>query len=425
MLKIMSWHRRSRTSNLLFLSCVLGILSTTAGLGQALWEPPSAADLLGVQREQISQKEKLLVDDVVTAWWHGPEGKLIPSLIALRAYYQQTGQTDRMRRVASAVFAPWRPLGHSGTVALAVGQRHLQLAKELLKQNVPDLAEIAFMSGADYFIEPERMLPANERPVERSPDWVKEKSGLLLCQTVREVKQIQPAYGPCWVNLDGTNINELLPLVGKNKQVKGVTVHAQHYGELDLSLLRRVPAIREVYLPQTLDDKSMLLLKGLANLRAIHIYSSKLTDEGMNVFCSLTGLQEVDLRESHIGDKGIAQLADLPALTDVYLYDLQVTGKGFERGFRNLVRLKIQACPLDDEGVAGISQLAAHSNLIQLSLTGTPVDDKSIASLSQLKTLKTLDLRRTKMSFEGLRKLEAALPNCRISPSPTHLAEYY
>jgi hypothetical protein len=53
-----------------------------------------------------------------------------------------------------------------------------------------------------------------------------------------------------------------------------------------------------------------------------------------------------------------------------------------------------------------------------LKASDTNITDESISILSQLTSLRRLDISGTKITEEGIRKLQAALPDCQITNDP-------
>ena len=63
---------------------------------------------------------------------------------------------------------------------------------------------------------------------------------------------------------------------------------------------------------------------------------------------------------------------------------------------------------------AGLAHLAGLTELKTLSLDGTQITDAGLVHLKGLKGLEKLDLYSTKVTAAGVKKLQAALPKCKI-----------
>jgi hypothetical protein len=62
----------------------------------------------------------------------------------------------------------------------------------------------------------------------------------------------------------------------------------------------------------------------------------------------------------------------------------------------------------------GLPHLLALNGLQILSLHHTRVTDQSVEYLAQLKSLRSLDIKWTYLTLDGVLKLRAALPGCEI-----------
>jgi hypothetical protein len=78
---------------------------------------------------------------------------------------------------------------------------------------------------------------------------------------------------------------------------------------------------------------------------------------------------------------------------------------------RRLTRLTLNETPITDKGVAYISNL---TELTVLELRGTRASDAAVEYLMGLKSLQELDLRGTQVTSDGIKKLLAALPACKV-----------
>jgi hypothetical protein len=94
-----------------------------------------------------------------------------------------------------------------------------------------------------------------------------------------------------------------------------------------------------------------------------------------------------------VSDEGMKEIAKLTNLNSLYLYGTNVTD-------------------------AGLNELLALKNLTTLNLGYTKVTDTGLIELAKLKNLKTLDISRFtwgSITFEGVKELQKALPDCKIT----------
>jgi hypothetical protein len=63
---------------------------------------------------------------------------------------------------------------------------------------------------------------------------------------------------------------------------------------------------------------------------------------------------------------------------------------------------------------AGLRHLKPLSKLRRLELNGTNITDAGLVYLKRLSQLETLDLWETQVTDDGVKKLQQALPKCKI-----------
>lgn len=63
---------------------------------------------------------------------------------------------------------------------------------------------------------------------------------------------------------------------------------------------------------------------------------------------------------------------------------------------------------------ADLDVLRVFPRLHELDLSGRPITDAAVPLLSRLKTLRVLRLSGTKLTDDGVRRLQAAIPGCSI-----------
>jgi hypothetical protein len=106
----------------------------------------------------------------------------------------------------------------------------------------------------------------------------------------------------------------------------------------------------------------------------------------------------------------------------VLLSDTQITDAGLEhlKGLTSLKRLDLYSTQITD---AGLEHLKGLTGLQSLDLRSTQITDAGLEHLKGLTSLKRnavqdvgawLDLSSTRVTDTGIKKLQEALPNCRI-----------
>ena len=97
------------------------------------------------------------------------------------------------------------------------------------------------------------------------------------------------------------------------------------------------------------------------------------------------------------------KFSDKPDVTDDELEQLQV--------LKNLRFLRLARTSVGDAGLVHLKDL---TNLKRLNLEGNIVTDAGLEHLKGLTNLEELDLRWTKVTDDGVKKLQQALPKCKI-----------
>jgi hypothetical protein len=117
--------------------------------------------------------------------------------------------------------------------------------------------------------------------------------------------------------------------------------------------------------------------------------ANDVSDAGLAHLARLTQLQWLWLDRTKITDTGLVYLKGLTHLKILYLNDTQITD-------------------------AGLAHLAGLKQLEALVLDFTQITDAGLVYLAGLPQLQRLELGGTKVTDEGVRKLQQALPNCKI-----------
>jgi len=135
-------------------------------------------------------------------------------------------------------------------------------------------------------------------------------------------------------------------------------------------------------------DAGLVHLKGLANLNQLYLTSTQITDAGLVHLKGLTSLETLDLQGTQVTDAGMLHLKGLTKLERLGLTNTQITD-------------------------AGLVHLKGLTNLKWLYLDLTQGTDAGLVHLKDLTNLEKLWLS-TQITDEGVRKIQEALPNCKI-----------
>ncbi len=138
-------------------------------------------------------------------------------------------------------------------------------------------------------------------------------------------------------------------------------------------------------------DETLLLLGRVPTIRNIALKGGNVTNEGVAHLSGLPDLHYLALWQTNVGDGGLDCLAQHRHMRALVLDETKVTD-------RDLVHLR------------GMTEMEEW-----LGLTDTGITDAGLENLTEMKKLRSLNLLRTKATRDGVRKLQASLPQAHIS----------
>jgi WD40 repeat protein/tRNA A-37 threonylcarbamoyl transferase component Bud32 len=139
-----------------------------------------------------------------------------------------------------------------------------------------------------------------------------------------------------------------------------------------------------------LTDEGLSQLPPLQNLLLIALNPRKLSEESLQHFAKHQSLEVIQLIWGNLNGSGLRHLAALPKLRTLLLDHLRLT----------------------DDNLASLADLKA---LRILRLDSNPdLTDAALEHLAPLQDLEKLDLRETAVTAEGVKALQAKLPDCEI-----------
>ena len=116
-------------------------------------------------------------------------------------------------------------------------------------------------------------------------------------------------------------------------------------------------------------------------------------------------------------DASLGTIAELAHLERLDLGRTQMTGNGLEKlgVLRRLRELSLYKTATSDAGLDGVGRL---TRLEVLDLSCCRITDAGLERLTGLVELRSLNLQRSRVTAEGVRKLQRALPKCKITCDP-------
>ena len=135
-------------------------------------------------------------------------------------------------------------------------------------------------------------------------------------------------------------------------------------------------------------------------------------DSGLSNVAGLTHLKILSLGTTNITDAGMVYLKDLNSLESIGLHGTKITGEGLKHlQGKNLSILGLNQTNIGD---ADMKFIGTFTSLKSLYLVGTKITDASIPHLKELTNLQRVDIVGTKISPQGKKDLQAAMPGLKI-----------
>jgi internalin A len=224
---------------------------------------------------------------------------------------------------------------------------------------------------------------------------------------------------------EGTTAKGLRHLSGMSKLEKlSLQTRLEDSG---FSYLTNLPNLKSLSLNRNtaVSDEGLKDLSGFSSLESISIDSNKMTGEGLKYLKSIPALKEVSLNLTMINDEGMQYLSGLP-ITGISLRNTVVTDRGLE-AIKDLVSLKsisLQNTAITD---AGMQYFANLKNLEYVRLRDTKITSEGLKYVKNLSVLKSLVLYGTAVGDKGLEYLKniqslSALNLCKTKITDDGLA---
>jgi hypothetical protein len=188
-------------------------------------------------------------------------------------------------------------------------------------------------------------------------------------------------------------------------------------------------------------DAALELLKGLPELRELHLFGSEVTDEGLKNISLMENLSKIDLDATAITDVGLENIKNLINLEELDLSNTKITDSGMQylQNLKKLRKLDINNIDISDRGIEclknirsleilhldndknfnpritdeGLEHINALSNLEILWVQNTEITDAGLMKLKGLRKMKQLYIENPGVTVEGERRLWRELPNLR------------
>lgn len=171
-----------------------------------------------------------------------------------------------------------------------------------------------------------------------------------------------------------------------------------------------------LYGASKVDDQVIELLAQLPKLQKLRARETSIRGENAAAFAEMKALRDLDLSESPVQDAIFEHLAKLPNLENLNLWNTEATEEGLSQ-LKGMTQLK--QLNLDNLGDAisddALDTIATMTNLELLHLGGTGVTDEGMPKLFGLKKMKKLFITRTYVVEKStIETLKQELPQAKI-----------
>ena len=185
----------------------------------------------------------------------------------------------------------------------------------------------------------------------------------------------------------------------------------------DLGSLGGMTQITHIDLTDTrISDDGLAKLTNLPKLEKLILTGTQVTDAGLMSLTQSTRPQILVLKNTRITDKGLSQIGKMTRLACLDLGETQVTDEGLAQldGLVNLQTLTLKNTGISDAGLFSKEPMTGSGD--------NPAEpDKRANLLPWLRSMHALDyidVRETKVTADGLKRLRQAFPRKQILPEP-------
>jgi serine/threonine protein kinase/Leucine-rich repeat (LRR) protein len=145
----------------------------------------------------------------------------------------------------------------------------------------------------------------------------------------------------------------------------------------------------------------------------LELINTTVTVKGYSNLAKFQSLEALHLTKSNVTDEVLVACRGLNNLTNVGLQQTKITDAGLKH-LEGLSKLKSLDLLQTDTGDVGADSLAKLLAVESLLLRGTKLSDTGLAKLVACKTLTTLDVSNTRVTADGVKRFQTALPKCKV-----------
>jgi serine/threonine protein kinase len=243
----------------------------------------------------------------------------------------------------------------------------------------------------------------------------KYQDALFVGQTISLKAFRERAVLPPYVNelrcVEDDMNDEYLAMV-KDKPLKLLSLRYTLVTNRGLACLH-VPTLTMLKLEgQKVTDDGIANLSKLRNLKKMSLFNNSITDVGVSRLRIFKQLHYLMLGKNlEVTDQGLHYLVSLP-LDTIWLDFDQITNNGLRQlaDIKTLRVLNLSRTRVTDEGM----KILATMPLVSLELDGLKITDAGLMQLAASKTLREVSLKDTLVTEAGKRKFAAIQPHCNM-----------
>ena len=203
------------------------------------------------------------------------------------------------------------------------------------------------------------------------------------------------------------------PVFSGMKRLKCVDFSNSKIGDQSLATLVDAHELLALCLTSTkVTNKGLSNIKQLKTIRRLCLHNMPISDAGLVHLAGLTNLETLLLGDTSVSDAGLVHLAGLTNLKWLWLDNTRVSLDGLAQ-LKNCQNLEYVGLP----GLTSRSKLEPFPlprSLHAIDLHNEHVTDEELKYLYPSQFLKTIDLRNTQVTAEGVARLREAIPGCTV-----------
>lgn len=194
-------------------------------------------------------------------------------------------------------------------------------------------------------------------------------------------------------------------------------VYVSYYeGSADNAVMQQVGRLKSLEvlsLPHGRRITDFAPIRGLSQLKLLHLGESAIDDAGLAHLAGLSRLESLALRDTRITDAGIAHLRYLKALTHLDVSGTRITDAALPAfaGYPDLLCLWLNETEVTDRVLA---QLSGLKQLALLFLDGTRITDAGIAQLQGLDACEQITVGETAVTDAAITRSQRARPMTKL-----------